>query len=186
MDSLNHHDVVIDVGAHIGVASLLFARRGSRVVAIEPNDSAYRELQKWAACHPKVETIRGAAVAGHQQHVPLYLHRDFERDPTHYAQGCSLLADKPNVGVASQMVPTIDLVQLLRSLGSVAVLKVDIEGYEVELLPWLTDQGALSQVSHVFVETHERKWPNLVRPTLEMKAKCEDERGECQFHWNWP
>lgn len=42
-----------------------------------------------------------------------------------------------------------------------AVLKIYIEGFEVDLVPDLIREGVLENMNTVFVETHDHKWPEL-------------------------
>ena len=46
LDLVGAGDVVIDVGAHIGTAAIPFANRGAHVVAIEPLPETFRVLQR--------------------------------------------------------------------------------------------------------------------------------------------
>ena len=55
-------------------------------------------------------------------------------------------------------VPTIDLAKYIRDTlpqeGSLSFIKLDVEGYEYELLPWLLMQDALCRLSYINVEWH--------------------------------
>lgn len=56
----------------------------------------------------------------------------------------------------------IDLVSFIDRLQRpVALLKMDIEGAEVTVLERLLDTGCIARVGHVFVETHEKRIPEL-------------------------
>ena len=59
-------------------------------------------------------------------------------------------------------VETIDLDAFLDGLGGdVQVLKLDVEGAEIEILERLLESGRLAAIEHVLVEMHDRRIPGL-------------------------
>jgi hypothetical protein len=50
---------------------------------------------------------------------------------------------------------------MLKSYEKITIIKLDIEGYEVELLPDLIRLGGLTNVKYLFVELHNQKWESL-------------------------
>ena len=78
----------------------------------------------------------------------------------------------------------IDLSRFLRDLGPVAILKVDIEGHEVEAIPPLFEGGLARQIGLGLVETHETKSAHLVEPTRSMVALAQSS-GARHFYFNW-
>ena len=43
-DLINTHDLIFDVGAHIGEKTTLYLEKGARVVCIEPQPDCYQKL----------------------------------------------------------------------------------------------------------------------------------------------
>ena len=108
--------------------------------------------------------------------VELYLHELSDSDHIGYSQGGSLMVDKPNVSKDnSLMVRSEDLSSFLNNLPrSVDIIKVDIEGYEVKLIPHLIEENVLDDVSNIFVETHDCKYKDLEDETNKMKELVND------------
>jgi len=83
-------------------------------------------------------------------------------------------------------VANINPLDLFENLTNIRALKIDIEGYEVELLPYLLGSGKLAQVESIFVELHDRKWPSLSEDTRLMIKMFEDNLNHGKIFWNWP
>lgn len=123
---LREGDVFVDVGAHIGYYSLLAARRGARVVAVEPCPQTFALLRENVKDIPSVTTLQCAC----------------------WNEECEklLYPGRPdNLGMASFMrargrpvvVQAVTLDGLLDSLclsREVDFLKIDVEGAELEVL----------------------------------------------------
>lgn len=185
VDQLGQESVVVDCGAHVGFASVLFAKTGASVWSFEPNPHAYQVLKRRTRKFPQVCTFEAAVTDGSSSHSKLFMHSQHHEDPVAFASGSSLRSDKPNVSSASVDVNAVDLAAFLLEIGPVQILKIDIEGYEVALIPHLVERNALQNVENVWVELHDRKWPSLSRETLEMRALCADV-PTTRFSWDWP
>jgi hypothetical protein len=48
---------------------------------------------------------------------------------------------------------------------------MDIEGAEVEILEALLASGTVDKLRHVFVETHELQFPDLLERTWQLREK---------------
>jgi hypothetical protein len=93
---------------------------------------------------------------------------------------------KPNVAKDFIVSEAVNLSEFLTRFRRIRILKLDIEGYEVELVPHLIEMKALKYVDYVFVETHENKWPDLVKITADMKQLVSESPYKDQFRWDWP
>lgn len=169
---LTESDVAIDCGANVGEMTAILARNGSTVHAFEPNPHAFAALSRRFTAHPNV-ICHQAAVSDHAGRVRLYLHENSSQDELHWSNGSSLLADKPNISAGRSIeVDVVDLAEFLVSLPKpVKVLKLDIEGAEVDVINHLIDKDCLAQARHIFVETHESKIASLVAPTLALRDR---------------
>jgi len=117
----------------------------------------------------------------------LFLHEEHEDDPKRFSSGSSLVGSKPNVSGTGLSVPSRDLSAFLLELGRVDFLKIDIEGYEVELVPHLVGSLDWELIGFVAVETHDKeKWSDLRAPTSKMKELVEAAGLAAKFSWNWP
>ena len=183
---LSSSNLVIDVGANVGLVSETLAVRGARVIAFEPNPVAFEELKDIAQRYKNIE-LRNEATGLKNQQVKLFLHKDTNTTDQDLTQSSSLLSAKPNVSVDNfELVNEIDFAQYLKSLDEpVELIKMDIEGYEVQLLNHLLDEGAICNVNHFFIETHERKFVDLAIPTEKLKARIKKEGFEDKFFYDW-
>lgn len=106
----------IDVGAHTGLHSLAYAKAGAKVLAFEPNAESFTSL--WRALHGK-GTAFAFAVSDHAGTVV------FQSD-----KNCS---EASYVSENGEPVPCVSLDDMFlknKSIKSVSVLKIDVEGYE--------------------------------------------------------
>ncbi len=163
-------DLVIDAGANVGRITFALALRGATVHAFEPNPVAFEALSRTFVGWPGV-VLHNAAVATHDGEVRLYLHHRNRDEPLLYSTGSSTVADKVNVAKDDFVdVAAVDLARFILELGRpVHLLKMDIEGAEVELVPHLISSGAAQRVETTVVETHEAKTPTLVEATQAMR-----------------
>jgi FkbM family methyltransferase len=150
-------EVALDCGAHTGRVTALLAARGAEVYAFEPNPHAFAALRERFAEQHGVHCLQ-QAVAAADGHSPLYLHARSAENPVARATGSSLLATKGNVDPGTFVdVETIDLDRFLAALDRpVALLKLDIEGMELQVLRRLVETGRIEHIRHVLVEMHDR------------------------------
>jgi FkbM family methyltransferase len=144
VDPLNPGSTVLDLGANHGHFALAMVDRFQcQTVCVEPDPSIYPEL----AANPKISAIN-AAVNTHGGPAKFYVAQN---------QECSSLI-RPSVSetVAEIECQTVTMDALLATIGAkqVDVLKVDIEGLELELLTSL-DRAILDRINQLTVEFHE-------------------------------
>ena len=166
---LTADSTVVDFGANVGLFSELVAERGAKVHAFEPGFKAFLKLQRVSKQYHNIvpHNVAAGITAGTAQ---LYSHQKAAkfgfRD---YTPASSLISSKPNVdSKLAESVTTVDAAEFLLTLPSVEILKIDIEGFETELIPHLVKKKALDHVKLLAIETHESKWPDLEEPTMLM------------------
>lgn len=186
LESLDQNSLVIDVGANIGLVSELAARRGAKVYSFEPHPDALKQLQDVALRYTNIRVFEGAAGLTDGQ-TELYLHINSGSVGEDLTQASSLLSDKPNVSEDQKvLVRLFDLAKIIQGTDQfIDIIKVDIEGYEVELIPHLIRSIDAVKVGKIFVETHDSKWPALRDKTLVMEqlAKDSDFANVIKFDW---
>jgi len=186
VNRLNSSSLVIDVGANVGLISEILARRGARVISFEPNVKAFEELKNVAQRFENIDA-RNEATGLKNQQVKLFLHKDAKNTDRDLTQASSLLSNKINVSVDNfELVNEIDFAEFLKSLDEpVELIKMDIEGYEIQLLNHLLDEDAISNINHFYIETHERKFVDLATPTEMLKTRIKEEGYEEKFFFDW-
>ena len=180
-------DYVIDCGANVGDVTAIFLAGGANVIAFEPNPHAFAVLQerykhfKKAKCVNK--GVSGIKSSGIQK---LFLHESAPQNQVMYSTGCSIVEYKNNVNKKNFIeVEMVNLCKFLKLLNKeIKVLKVDIEGAEVELLNDLMNEGLARDIPYIFVETHEEKIPELREETEKLKERVKVENYN-NINLNW-
>lgn len=182
LSALSPEAVCVDCGANIGVYTLLMAETGATVHAFEPDPNARRVLNQRVRGFKNVR-VHAAAVSARDGSADLFFHQNSARDPVHYSQGSSLLSIKQNVGSRSTSVEIVDLNRFINELGrDVSLLKMDIEGAEIEVLNHMIDGGSLAHVKRAFVELHDRKTPELREQTDALRNRL---AAHPEFDLSW-
>lgn len=146
-------DLVFDIGAHVGDRTAAFAALGARVVALEPQADVADWLERRVAGLEEVRVIRDAvgpepgrarlAVSGAHPTLSTLAHdwtrRIGTRNPTF-----SGVEWNETVEVE---VTTLD--QLIRRFGVPSFCKIDVEGFEAEVLAGLSTPLAALSVEFV-------------------------------------
>jgi FkbM family methyltransferase len=135
-------DLVFDIGAHLGDRSVAFAALGARVVALEPQPKIARWLHRFVGRHERIQ-VREEAVGARSGVETMAISR---RAPT-----VSTLSRSWREGVARNHpgfgavrwertidVSVVTLDGLIESHGVPAFCKIDVEGYEAEVLAGLS------------------------------------------------
>ncbi|MHA6324575.1 FkbM family methyltransferase [Roseivivax sp. CAU 1753] len=149
----------IDLGANLGKYTRQMAAGCHTVYAFEPDPWTAARLRDNIADLDNV-IIEEAAVGTAPGTVTLYRRTDFGGADDRASEGSSIFAEKSNVTTDNAVeVRQIDFLAFLRGLDrDVGVLKIDIEGAEVDLLEALLDApDALGRIRAIFAETHENR-----------------------------
>ena len=143
--------VIVDAGANIGLSTLYFANRypESRIIAIEPEPENYGLLTKNTWPYPNVTPLQ-AALWSDNKSVEL-------RDPGFGSWGFTTHSiTVPNASAPVKAV-TVDRLMDEFALPKIDILKMDIEGAELEVL-----RGAsawISRVDTILAELHDHLKP---------------------------
>ncbi|HWY53268.1 MAG TPA: FkbM family methyltransferase [Terriglobales bacterium] len=163
-------NTIVDAGAHIGMASILFAQRYpmARIIAVEPEPSNFAALIRNTAPYKTITPIQ-AALWRQDGEVTL--------GPSNaHPKGAFQIVEN-----GQQRVRAITMDTLMRETGieSIDLLKVDIEGAEVEVFescPWISNARVIA------IELHDRVRPGCssVVTSAAKDLHC-DPRGEVTF-----
>ena len=176
----------IDLGANLGTYTRRMAAEARQVIAFEPDPWTCAALRANLADLDNIR-IENAAAGTSESKVLLHRHIRFEKDPHLYSQSSSIISDKNNVaGQGALEVRQIDFVRYLEDLDEdIGILKIDIEGAEVDLLEALFDRpGILDRIAHIFAETHENRIPGH-RPRVEALRERARRIERPQINLDW-
>ena len=135
-------DLAFDIGAHVGDRSVALADLGARVVAVEPQPQLLPWLERCACRRPGRISVVAAAVGARPGTAELAVNR---ANPTISSASTAWrnAVRTHNRGFRHQRwdrhinVPVITLAELIREYGEPAFCKIDVEGYEAEVLAGL-------------------------------------------------
>ncbi len=179
-------NLVIDAGANVGRMSFILGLRGAIVHAFEPNPVAFEMLSRNLGNWPNI-TLHNAAVSNCDGEASLYLHELHKENEVAFSTGSSLKAEKTNVLQNETVsVQTVDLARFINSLPqSIHLMKMDIEGAEVDVIPHLVAQGSFDHIENAVIETHERKNPLLRDATEAMRKLIQDAGLSSRVRLDW-
>jgi FkbM family methyltransferase len=173
-------DLAFDLGAHVGSRTLAWTRLGARVVAVEPLPSAMLVLRLLFGRNPRVSLVQAAVGERRSDQVPMLVSA---REPTvstlSGAWADRMLRDRGAFSRVewspSLMVAVTTLDELIGRYGEPAFCKIDVEGYELEVLRGLT--RPLRALSFEYV-------PPALDLALASLARV-GELGPYEFNWSW-
>jgi FkbM family methyltransferase len=138
-------DLVFDIGAHVGDRVAAFRRLGARVVALEPQPVLVKALQLVYGRDPMV-TIQTAAVGRQSGSITLNVNLANPTVSTVSADFMAATAHAPGwegqVWSKRVQVPLTTIDALSLSYGRPAFIKIDVEGFEAEVLAGLSQPVA--------------------------------------------
>jgi FkbM family methyltransferase len=145
---------IIDAGANIGLATLLFKRRhpDARILAFEPDPDTHALCRKNIEANglADVELVH-AALSDHEGELELSV------DPA--VPGNLGMSTRPVANLRGRRsVPARTLSSFIKQ--RVDLLKLDIEGVEVDVLDETAASGALEQVDQIVMEYHHHVEPD--------------------------
>jgi FkbM family methyltransferase len=161
---------IVDVGAHIGMASILFAHKypSATIIAIEPEPSNFTALVRNTFPYTNIVPIQ-AALWKENGHVSLGKSKAHPKGAFEVVEG------------GAERVRAITMETLMREMGisSIDLLKMDIEGAEREVFK---DCAWIKHVGVIAIELHDRLKPGC-RSAVETAAVGfrSDQRGDVTF-----
>ena len=177
----------IDLGANVGHYTRKMAVEAGRVIAFEPDPWCLAALRNNLAGFDNV-TIEDAAAGASDGKALLYRHSLFDSNPGYYSEASSIVAGNRDLEETKHYeVRQIDFIRYLEDLDEdIGVLKIDIEGAEVELLEALFYRpDILKRICYLFAETHERLFPALAPRVASLRQRAR-RTGRTRINLDWP
>lgn len=167
-------EVVVDVGANLGdwTAAILKLRRPASVFAFEPNPAVFERLQ--ARLEPLGVRCVGAAAGAHAGVAHLHVEAQSElsslRPLSERGRRIHGLEGSPTRRVE---VPLVTLDEELDGIASISLLKLDVQGYEDEVIAGA--RRVLARTRCLVTEVlYERDYYAGASPCLELARRIEE------------
>lgn len=182
---LTRQDVVIDLGAHVGMAATQFSHRAGRVYAFEPHPRIFEELARAAKRYPRIVPINAAAAIADGR---AQLFSDDDPRPWKHTEGSTLAEGKSNLTYSQSFeVETVDLARFINELDTqVRMIKMDVEGYEYRLINALLDSEAIKRIDMIHVEDHCDRVAGLVDERDRTLRRIMNVGLSHKFDFEWP
>jgi FkbM family methyltransferase len=178
--SQSGQDLVVDIGANCGGKAILFSKVAQRVVCVEPSPLAVNILKQRFAHSPNVVII-GKGVGARTGNLPFHIFGEKDCHNTFSSKWTDLLADETTRGhelkapAAVVDVPITTLDAIIAEFGMPAYIKIDVEGFEAEVL-----RGLSHSVKCVSIECN---LPAFVDETLGCLARLEAINPATEFNY---
>ena len=185
---LNEKSIVLDVGANVGRFTSIFARYNCKVYSFEPTKVTFNILSNRFKNIENV-ILKNNACWINNSKIKLYHHELSNFNEIYWSDGNSLLADKTNVLKDNyEEVDAINLSEFIFEITGkqqIDLIKMDVEGAEVELINHIIDTGAINKVNYLICETHEKKNKFLLEGTNLLKEKVKNLGLQNKIYFNW-
>jgi FkbM family methyltransferase len=184
---LGPESVCLDLGANVGTVTLQMAATGATVHAFEPDPYAFAELQRNVG-HLGNVVLHQAAVAMVGGQNLLQRRSDFAENPGRNSKMSSLTPISPALFAGGEAIPVEtrafkDVLGLIG--GPVALLKMDIEGAEFDILRMIFADPAAFDIDAIFCETHEYAFVEQ-KPEVERMIRASDSLARPYVNLYWP
>lgn len=170
-------DLCFDIGAHVGNRMLAWSKLGARIVAVEPQPHLMAFLRRWYGRFPHITLIDQALAAAPGTQT---LHISNRHPTVTTLSDAWITAVKQDASFAdvawdtAVSVPVTSLDNLIAQFGLPVFCKIDVEGYELEVLRGLSQP--ITAVSFEYIPV-----------AIDIAVGCAErlaQLGEYEFNWS--
>lgn len=170
------NDLCFDIGAHVGNRLRAWSNLGARIVGIEPQPRCMRLLKRWYGHHPHITLVK-QAVGSESGTQTLFISRCAPAVATLSRQWINALQQRNtflNVRWDVSLPVTVTTLDtLIAQYGEPAFCKIDVEGYELEVLCGLSK--AIRALSFEYIPA-----------AIDIALDCIERLGQlAMYEFNW-
>ena len=182
-------DLAVDLGANRGDVTALLAATGADVVAFEPDPVTFEKLKARFDGVANVTLVHAAAGIGAGT-VRLMRADNFADNPDGASVKSTILDGGRRMDAGNAVeVALVDFPAWVRTQvaarGSIAFVKMDIEGAELEILEAMDAEGLFACIRGLVAETHERKFKDLRGRYMALKAAIAEHEPSGKINLDW-
>jgi FkbM family methyltransferase len=183
---IDQTSVLIDCGANVGDVTSALARTGAQVYAFEPNPLSYAILSKRFSSTPNVKCFNKGVMDRDCTLTLITPVAHDQYDALDMTIASSFLTNHADRDAKKNEIACIDLSAFIWGLNKrIGVLKIDIEGAEIQVLNCLIDTKAIDLVDLVLVETHEVQQPSLTASTTALRERIAAASLQSKIRLDW-
>lgn len=165
---------IIDAGANVGYTSLFMATRHptARVIAIEPEESNFAQLQRNVSHLPQVTPVKGGLWP---REAYLYV------ENPHDVKSGFRLGESPAARTGSIRATTVSALMKQFGVEQIDICKIDVEGAECEIFSDPACHEWLARTRMLIIELHDRFRPDssaIVDRALAQHPHSRETRGD--------
>ena len=152
--NLSESSVVLDIGANIGnVSSFILEKKNSKVFAFEPNRLCFEIMKRRFIDDSRIK-IYNVGISNFTGISNFYLHENSKGiEDFDCIESSSLKYRKDNVSKENNIkINVIHIKEILSKFSKIDLIKIDIEGSEYEIIPFLISEK--SKIKNVLCELH--------------------------------
>jgi FkbM family methyltransferase len=173
--------LVFDVGSNEGDRAVIFADVADRVICVEPSPAAIRILENRFAKSPTISII-AKGVGSQPGSSPFHMFGEIDCYNTFSSKWADSLKDsndetkRPHKKVIAVVdVPVTTLDSLIEQFGTPSYIKIDVEGFEIEVIKGLSRSVRLISI--------ECNLPEFESETLDCLARLEEIQSKPRFNY---
>ncbi|HRN91012.1 MAG TPA: FkbM family methyltransferase [Ferruginibacter sp.] len=156
----NKAEIIFDVGANRGNVTLKYADTfpKSKIYAFEPFEEAFKILSSKSVANPRIH-LNQIGIAEFTGTKTFYENVNMDTNSTFEPDTMGLSSDNQvkNVSISTIPVITIDEFCLKHQINKIDILKMDIQGGELNALKGASDLLSKKAVGLIFMETYFRE-----------------------------
>ena len=171
-------DIVVDLGANRGDFSIWSQSKGASVIGFEPHPMAFDYFARRTRKKQRI-TRNQAAVSAHTYIGNIKVHPNASQDQLGFSIRATITENKKDFQKFEDCL-VIDFKTIVAGLGKIKVLKVDIEGSEMDI--WPTIESNFEKIDFLLLEIHDQLNQNL-RVEVEAFIKANNLQSRWSADW---